>query len=118
MSDMEIISETPINIYILKKEIDMVKKRDKELDFRAAKTEEYLNNTGAYDNAEQLFDKIMKLNIPRLKENQIHKIIDIMPPAVKDLKVVLQAYPITISNEGMKKIAETISEFIGKTEKK
>lgn len=109
---MQLISETPINIYHLKKELEKIKKRDNELNFRANKTEEYLNQIATLKNADELFDKIQHLNIPRLKDQHIHKIIDIAPTTVNELKVALQGYTITISNESMKKIVETINEFL------
>ncbi|MBI2208599.1 hypothetical protein HYU50_03815 [Candidatus Woesearchaeota archaeon] len=110
----QILSETPINAYQLKEELAKIKKRDKELNFRAQKTEEHLALTADHKNAQELFDKINKLNIPRLREQQIHKIIDIMPTTVKDLKIVLQGYTVNISAENMKKIVDTINNFIGK----
>jgi len=114
MTDTQIVSETSINMYQLKKELERIKKRDNELNFRANRTEEYLHQVATLKNSEELFDKIMKLNIPRLKEQHIHKIIDVAPTTVNDLKVVLQGYTITLNNESMKKIADTINEFLEK----
>ena len=106
---LEILSETLINAYQLKEELAKIKQRDKELNFRATKTEEHLDHIGVNKNAEALFDKISKLDIPRLKEQHIHKIIDIMPTTVKDLKVVIQGYTISLNNENMKKIVDIIN---------
>ena len=114
MTDMQAISEVPINSYQLKKELEKIKKRDGELNFRANRTEEYLNQAIIHKNAEDLFSKITQLNIPRLKEQHIHKIIDIMPTTANDLKVVLQGYTITINNDSVKKIIDTINEFLEK----
>lgn len=114
MADMQIVSETPVSIYQLKKELEKIKKRDNELNFRANRTEEYLNQIAELKNTDELFDKILKLNIPRLKEQHIHKIIDIAPTTLNELKVVLQGYTITINNESMKKIVDTINEFLKK----
>lgn len=111
MADMQIISETPINIYILKKELEKVKKRDGELNFRSNRTEDYLNQIASVKNPDGLFKKLTDLNIPRLREQHIHKIIDIAPSTLNDLKVVLQGYTISLSNESMKKIVDTINEF-------
>lgn len=112
MADVQIISETPINMYQLKKELERIKKRDDELNFRANKTEEYLNQIATLKNAEELFEKIVKLNIPRLKEQHIHKIIDATPTTINDLKVVLQGYTITLNSESMKKIVDVVNEFL------
>ena len=114
MTDMQIVSEVPMNMYQLKKELERIKKRDNELNFRANRTEEYLHQIATLKNSEELFDKIMKLNIPRLKEQHIHKIIDVAPTTVNDLKVVLQGYTITLNNESMKKIVDTLNEFLEK----
>ncbi|MBI2135388.1 hypothetical protein HYU09_05335 [Candidatus Woesearchaeota archaeon] len=110
----QVLSETPINAYQLKEELAKIKKRDKDLNFRAQKTEEHLALTASHKDAQELFNKITKLDIPRLREQQIHKLIDIMPTTVKDLKIVLQGYTVNISAENMKKIADTINNFIGK----
>ena len=114
MGDMQIISETPINMHTLKKELEKIKKRDSELNFRASRTEEYLHQITEIKNGDELFGKIMALNIPRLKEQHAHKIIDIMPTTLNELKVVLQSYTITVNNDSMKKIVDTVNEFLEK----
>lgn len=114
MTDMQIISETPINVYELKKGLEKIKKRDNELNFRANRTEDYLNQVALLKDADELFDKIVKLNISRLKEQHIHKIIDITPTTISELKVVLQGYTVTVSSESMKKIVDAINEFLEK----
>ncbi|MEK6946303.1 MAG: hypothetical protein AABX32_01745 [Nanoarchaeota archaeon] len=112
MSDMQIISETPMNMYQLKKELEKIRKRDSELNFRANRTEEYLQQVLTLKNTDELFDKIMKLNIPRLKEQHVHKIIDIAPTTMNELKVILQSYTITVNNDAMKKIVDTLTDFL------
>ncbi len=114
MTETQIISEAPINSYQLKKELENIRKKYGELNFRANKTEEYLGQMAVNKNADELFDKIMKLNIPRLREHHIHKIIDIFPTTVNELKVIIQGYTITLNNDSMKKIIDTINEFLAK----
>ena len=109
---LEILSETPIDTYQLKEELLKIKKRDKELNFRAQKTEDHLVQILTHKGAEQLFDKISKLNISRLREQQIHKIIEILPTTPKDLKVVLQGYTVSVSTENIKKIVDEINKFL------
>lgn len=114
MADVQIISETPINMYQLKNELEKIRKRDSELNFRANRTDEYLQQVATVKGSEELFEKLMKLNIPRLREQHVHKIIDIAPTTLNELKTLLQGYTITINNESMKKIVDAISEFFEK----
>ena len=112
MTETQVISEAPINIYQLKKELERIKKRDNELNFRANRTDDYLNQIAPLKKTDELFDRIMKLNIPRLRDLHVNKIIDISPTTVNELKVVLQGYTITLNNESMKKIVDAINEFL------
>lgn len=108
-----IMSEVPINIAHLKKELEKIKKRDNELNFRANKTDEYIKQIVSLDveKAEELYKKIENLKIPRFKDLYIHKIIDLMPTTIESLKVTIQGYAITVNNENLKKIVEIVNEF-------
>lgn len=109
----QIISETPVDITELQEEIAKIKKRDETASFRVTRAEDYLNSfvTNKKSEGEELFQKISKLDVPRLKDTHIKKIVDIMPATVNDLKVVLQGYSITVSSENLKKIAAIVKEF-------
>lgn len=113
MTKPEILSETPINTIDLKHEVEKIRKRDTEINFRAERTEEYLKHIVhlSQQKGKELYEKLEKLNVPRLKELHIHKIIDTMPASVETLKAVLQGYVITVSNDNLKKIAEIVSEY-------
>lgn len=108
----QILKEEPITSAQVKEELKKIKSKDKELNFRAQKTEDYLNQvvTDAKKTAD-LVKKLTDLKIPRLKEDQIVKIADIMPTTEKDVKVVLQGYALTVTKENMGKIAKTVAEF-------
>jgi|TARA_Y100000310_G_scaffold28100_1_gene26748 DNA-directed RNA polymerase subunit F len=112
---LEILSEKPISTAQLKEELKKIKQRDKELNFRATKTEDHLDSIETFKDIRPVFEKINKLNIPRLREQHIYKIIDTMPKTVKDLKVVMQGYTVSLNNENLKKIVDVINSF---TEKK
>ncbi|MGM5485481.1 MAG: hypothetical protein ACQEP1_06445 [Nanobdellota archaeon] len=113
MASPKIIEEKPITMAELKVELGRIKKRDEELNFRANKTEDYLKRLTKLSKkkSEDLYKKISELEIPRLKDKHIKKIIDIMPTTKDDVKVVLEAYPITISQDNLKKIASVVKEF-------
>ncbi len=93
-----------------------IKKRDGELNFRAGKTEEYLNYfaTLKAKEADELAQKIRDLEIPRLKEEHIIKIIDLLPDDIEEVKLTLQGYPLTVTKENIKKIADVVSKYIKK----
>lgn len=114
MTTPTVIQETPITMAELKNELAKIRKRDKDLNFRANKTEEYLKNFNVLDakKAEELYEKIVKLDIPRLKDTHMKKIVDILPKTVEDLKVVLEAYPITVTQDNMKKIVSLVANYL------
>ena len=109
----EIIKETPIAMAELKGEIEKIKKKTEKLKFRAEKTEEYFNQFASIDEKKslELKEKLAKMGIPRLKEEHIIKIVDLMPVSVEELKSILHAYTVTITNDNMKKIVDAVKDF-------
>lgn len=105
-----IISEEPISMTELREEMEKLKKREGEPNIRVGKVEEYLNSfvTLSGKEGQELFDKLMKLNIPRLKELHVKKMLDLTPGSVNDVKMLLQNYTVTISNENAKKIVDIL----------
>ncbi|MBW2964134.1 hypothetical protein KY363_01625 [Candidatus Woesearchaeota archaeon] len=118
MSKPETLSEQPVTMAELKEELKKIKKRDETLNFRAEKTQEYLDlfvNLKDKD-AKDLFKKVEELNVPRLKPEHIVKLIDILPTTTEEVKVVLQGYTITVTKENLKRIADAIQESASKKE--
>ncbi|MBS3119385.1 hypothetical protein J4475_01025 [Candidatus Woesearchaeota archaeon] len=108
----EIIEEVPISLSELKEEIEKIKKADKEPGFRTVRTDEHLQHFKPLSRQKQteLIGKLMKLEVPRLKEQQYIKVIDIMPESITELKTVLAGYNITVTKENTEKIFKTIDE--------
>jgi DNA-directed RNA polymerase subunit F len=119
MSDPKVFEKTPINISILKDELNKIKKRDEELSFRGGKTEEYINEFSVLPvkKANELFEKINSLEIPRFKDEYIHKVIDLLPTSVDELKVILQGSTATVTNDNLKKIVDAVVEVAPKKKK-
>ena len=90
----------------LKERLDIIEKRDKDLSFRANKTKDYVNSflTKKIKELESLRKKIEELNVPRLKDRHIAKIIDIAPKDMDSLKLLLSGEAITVKDEDLKKI--------------
>ncbi len=112
-----IVSEKPVTAVEVRHELAKMKEKLGGLSSRAIRTENYLNETASLEpkKAKELFEKISKLNIPRLKEQHICKIVDIMPATENELKAVLQGYVVTVSADSIKKIAAVVKEYISPT---
>ena len=110
----EIIEIVPITSSELKEELKRIKKRDTELNFRSNKTSEYLENFKLIKHSDvaKLTEKLQSLNVSRLRDEQIVKIIDLMPTSVEDLKVILSGYNISLPNDVSEKIVAVVKEFI------
>lgn len=119
MTHPKIIEQVPISMAQLRVEIKEIKKRDSELSFRGQKTEEYLDEMTVLNEkeTEELHAKIKRHDIPRLKDEHIFKIIDIMPRNVNELKTVMQGYALTVTNDNLAKIQKDVDEFLPKKAK-
>jgi len=112
MPDLKIISEKPISIVDIKEKLKSIKKRDGDLGTKAAKSFEYLQTFAHLEKkkADDLASKIAELNIPRLRDRHIVKIIDMMPQDLDSLKVIFTGDNITIKPEDLKRILDVIKE--------
>jgi DNA-directed RNA polymerase subunit F len=108
---IKILSEKPVTMAEVKSDLEKIKKKSEELNFRANKTYSYLQDfsTISEKKAKDLYATIEKLNIPRLKEEHIVKIIDTLPKYKEEVKSLLSGYTITVSTESAKKIADAVS---------
>jgi len=107
MANLEVINENALNLHELKDKLDKIKKRDDTLNPRGIKTYEYINKFTKKDN-KKLKEKLMQLNILRLKDKHINKIVDISPNDIEELKSILLGENLTLKQEDLTKIIETI----------
>lgn len=116
MTEAKILEEKPISMAQLKEELKDIKKRDTELSFRAAKVTEQLDSfhTVKTKEADEIYEKIEKLNVPRLKNIHIYKIIDLLPSNLIELKNIIQGYGLSVTNENLEKILKIISDYLPK----
>ena len=116
MPEIKVIEDKPISMAELKEELKEIKKRDAELGFRTAKVAEQLDllKIVKQKEAEEMFEKIQKLAVSRLKDMHILKIIDLMPLNITELKNVTKSYSLTVNNESLEKILEILSEYQSK----
>lgn len=112
MTKPEILEKKPVSLVEVKSILKKLKGRDEELSYRAGKTEEYVNAAVKLKakEASDIQKKIEELDIPRMKEEHIIKIIDTVPRSLAELKVILQGYTVTITNDNLNKIVTIINE--------
>lgn len=99
----------------VKSALAKIKKRDQDLSFRGNKTDEYINAfaTITKKKSEEIYSAIEALNVPRLKDAHIKKLIDILPRSQEDVKYVLQSFQtLTVSQENTRKIAKVIKDSL------
>ena|SRR3989344_6250115 len=110
MAEINVICEKPITAVELKERLMNISKRGIELKDKAAKVKGYLDALVdvKLQKMEELKKKIGELNISRLKERHIVKIIDIMPQDMDSLKVLFIGENITVKQEDMQKILDSI----------
>lgn len=110
-----LIEEEPMTIPEMKEEVDNIKENleeDEELNYRAEKCSQYLNNFTRTDieTAKELKEKLEDLEISRLKQKHIIKIVDLLPTTIDDMKLLFRNDPVSISEENMEKVIEIVEE--------
>lgn len=111
MADLEVKEEKPLSLIEVKNIINDIKKRDKELNFRTNKISEYLDVFASKQDlkkTQELKQKIKNLDIPRLKDKHIAKIIDIAPKDLETLKVLFVGEDINLQQEDLERILATL----------
>ena len=113
MSTIKVLEKRPVTIGEVKDTLKKIQKRDEELTFRGGKTLDYVNEvpTISMTKTKELIKKIEALEIPRLREEQIVKIIDTMPESPEHLKIILSGFNVTIVKDNLKKIIDVLDDF-------
>ncbi len=108
MQEIEIINETPLTLSEIKAKLEKAKKE--ELGFRSAKAMEYLKVFGKEktEKVNELKKQLEELNLQRLKDRHIIKLIDLRPKDEDSIKAILSAENITLKQEDIKRIVDTL----------
>lgn len=114
MADIHVIKEVPISLAEMRQKIEDIKKRDKELSFRAKKTDEYLNLTSKQklSKAEDLKKDLQKLGIERLKPTLIVKVMDILPKDMDSLRAIFSNESLSLKEDDYSKILNVVKEYV------
>jgi DNA-directed RNA polymerase subunit F len=116
MSKPEIIEKTSMNVVEVKAALEKIRAKEPELNFRAQKTEEYAQDFAKIRLAEvaEIKEKLAALDVSRLRDTHINKLIDIMPASEKQVKLILTTMNTTLPADAYKKIADIMIEHAPK----
>tara|TARA_Y100000034_G_C6704047_1_gene310636 strand:- start:61 stop:393 length:333 start_codon:yes stop_codon:yes gene_type:complete len=108
--DIKVIEENPITMLEMKENLDKIEKRDEELNFRSNKTKDYLASliTTKKADLEETRKKIKALDLQRLRERHIVKLLDIMPDDMDSLKIMFAGENLTLSEEDLKRLLDAL----------
>ncbi len=114
MVTAKVIEEKPLSLSDVREILSAIEKRDKELNQFSNRVKEYLESFVAISSkrAEELRKKLQGLQLTRLKEEHIAKILDFLPKKTNDLKIVLQAYPLSMPKKDQDEIVKVVNETV------
>jgi len=110
MSHINILEEKPLTLIEVSEELGKVKKRDETLSPRSLKVEEYAHKfkVGELVVVQDLRQKLQALDILRLKEKHIVKLLDLMPEDLESLKIIFAGEDLTLKQEDLQKVLECL----------
>ncbi|MBR9682034.1 MAG: hypothetical protein GOV00_04555 [Candidatus Altiarchaeota archaeon] len=105
----DVVEKKAVTLSFVKKELSKIK----EPNYEQKLTKEYVGKFSnlTWRDTQKLIKEIEAAEIPRLKEKNIVKIIDIMPNTTDELKALIAKETITLSKDNMLKILEILAKF-------
>ena len=114
MTNPQFIEEENLSLADVKDIMKGIQKRDEELNYRTNKAKEFFeqfDNILSKSKKKELLEKLQDLGLTRLRKDHMMKIIDFLPTTANDLKIVLQAYPLSLSKKDQDTIVGAVKEF-------
>ncbi len=114
MVSPQFIEDQPLSLIDVKAALAAMEQRDNELNFQSNKAKEYVATFVELSPSkkEELYQKLKGLELTRIKEEHLMKIIDFLPKTVNELKIVLQAYPLSMPKKDQDSIVAAVNEFL------
>jgi len=111
MANPLFVEEKTLSLVEVKEAIGHIEQRDKEMNFLSNKAKEYLDAfvTLSASKQKDLHKKLVALDLTRLKGEHI---ANFLPTTVNDLKIVLQAYPLSLPKKDQEAIVGVVKEFV------
>ncbi len=112
MFDYEILESKPVPMAVVKELLK--KKKGEEMSFEEKQAIEHLKALTKLSakEAEKLEEELRKLEMRKLKDENIVKIVDILPTTMEELKLVLSDAKVPFNKEELEKIFEVVKRFV------
>ncbi len=116
MANPQIVESEPLALVDVKAILDEIEKRDKELNYLSNKAKEYIDQFVklTLNQKKELVKKLVDINLTRLKEEHIAKIVDFLPRNDDELKAVLQGFHLNMPKKDTDSVLKIVAEFIPK----
>ena len=111
MIDYEVLEERVVSLPEVK---EILKKRKKEAKYEQKLAYEHANKFAklTLKQAESLAKDLRALELRKLKDEVIVKIIDLLPKSVEDLKVVVSGSKLGFKPEELEKVMEVVKKYV------
>ncbi len=111
----EVISQEPMTLGEVK---EVLKKHEKdgELNYRAGKTYEFIKAMKLLSrkDSDKAFKELTDLDIPRLKDVHIKKLIELLPTTEQEIDIIFYGATITVNKDNKKKILAALAPYTKK----
>lgn len=111
MVNPQFVEEHSLSLVAVKDVLDKMAKRDVELNYRSSKAREFLGHFVSQftlKQREELCAKLKGLELTRLKDEHINKIVDFLPKTSDELKAIFAGYPLSLSKKDLDAIVDVV----------
>ena len=110
MVSPQFIEEQSVTLSEAKEILNKIERKDGQLNYISNRTKEFLENIKVLSNEKraELKKKLEQLSLIRLKAEHITKIMDFLPQTMDELKIVLQAYPLSLPKKDQEEIVAAV----------
>ncbi len=109
MANYDVISQRVVSLSEVK---DIFGKKD-ELNYRESKVKEYVDTFSklSFEDFQKAKEVLLSLGVSRLDENDVIKILNIMPKTGTELRVLLSGTGTILVDESVKSILEVLNKY-------
>lgn len=112
MANYEIISQKPVHPSVILEQVEK-KVEEKELTYREEKILEYLKDSNklSLEDFNKAFDELKSLEIPRLEDSHLIKILEILPQNGVELRSIVSHGGVVIVDDVVSQILDVVKKY-------